>query len=88
MASVRLKPDEHGNLLIPKEALGDAPPDAVYTLEREGRVIRLEPAPRKLNEIEDPEERVRVFREFLRDFAKPGGGDLPEWHVIRDDIYD
>ena len=66
MASVRRKPDEHGNLLIPRAALGDAPPDVVYALEREGDAIRLLSAPRKLFDNEDPEQRVRAFDEFMK----------------------
>ncbi len=88
MTKVLIKPDADGNLVVPKEVLGEVAPDVIYSVEREGKTIRLEPQPRKLHEIEDPEERIRAFRDFVKAFARPSGGALPDWHVIRDGIYD
>jgi hypothetical protein len=88
MIKIQLKPDEHGNLLVPKEVLGEVAEDVTYSVEREGKVLRLEPTPRKLHEIEDPEERAKAFREFMKGFAHKTGVSWPENYNVRDDIYD
>ena len=88
MAKVQLKPDEHGNLVVPREVLGEGAEHSVYTVEREGHVLRLEPAPRKLHDIKDPEERVQVFRDFIKEFAQKTGVSWPENYNFREDIYD
>ena len=58
MTKVQLKPDEHGNLVVPREVLGEGTEHSVYTATREGNVLRLEPVPHKLHDVEDSEERV------------------------------
>lgn len=83
-----LKPNPDGGVTIPKEFLGDVEPGTTFRLEREGKVLRLEPAPRKLHEIEDPEERVQAFRDFMDGFAQKTGVSWPENYNSRDDIYD
>ncbi|MDQ3398975.1 MAG: hypothetical protein M3498_15745 [Deinococcota bacterium] len=88
MAKVYLKPDEHGNLLVPKNLLGESGEDVVYRLEREGKVIRLEPAPRKLHDIADPEERARAVAAFMKRIAHKTDVRWPEHYNARDDIYD
>jgi hypothetical protein len=88
--ATKIKTDEHGNVLLTKELVEELEPNTVYNIERQGRAIRLEPTPRlpKLHEIQDPEERVKAFQEFLKEFSKPSGGELPDWHIIQDSIYD
>lgn len=88
MTKTFLKPAPDGSVTIPKELLGDAPPGTAFALEREGSVLRLEVAPRKLHEIEDPEERLYAFREFMKGFAQKTGVSWPENYNVRDDIYD
>lgn len=88
MTRTFLKPAPDGSVTIPKELLGDAPPGTAFALEREGSVLRLEVAPRKLHEIEDPEERVEGFRDFMQGFAQKTGVSWPETYNVRDDIYD
>jgi hypothetical protein len=84
--ATKVKTDENGNIVL----LSGLEPNMVYTIERQGKAIRLEPETHrpKLHEIADPAERVRVFQEFLREFSKPSGGELPDWHIIQDSIYD
>ena len=88
MTKTLLKTAPDGSVTIPKELLGDAPPGTDFRVEREGKVLRLEPAPRKLYEIEDPEERVQAFREFMKSFAQKTDVNWPENYNVRDDIYD
>lgn len=80
-----LNPD--GSVTIPKEFLGNVGPDVRFRLEVDGDVLRLERA-RKLHEIEDPEERVRVFRAFMKNFAQKTEVNWPENYNARNDIYD
>lgn len=84
----KLKPNPDGSVTIPKELLGDVEPGTTFRLEREGRVLRLEPTPRKLHEIEDLEERVQAFRKFMKSFAQKTEVNWPENYDVRDDIYD
>ena len=88
MAKVQLKPDENGDLVVPREVLGEGTEHSVYTVEREGNVLRLEPAPRKLHDIEDPEERARAVADFMKRIAHKTGVSWPENYNVRDDIYD
>ena len=88
MTKTLLKTAPDGSVTIPKELLGDAPPGTDFRLEREGKVLRLEPAPRKLHEIEDPAERAKAFDEFMAGFAQKTGVSWPENYNFRDDIYD
>jgi hypothetical protein len=90
MSTTKVKTDENGNVLLTKQLAPELEPNTVYTVERQGKAIRLEPEMHrpKLHEITDPAERVRVFQEFLREFSKPSGGELPDWHIIQDSIYD
>lgn len=83
-----LKPAPDGSVTIPKELLGDTPPGTVFALGRDGDVLRLEPRVHKLHEIEDPEERVRTFDEFMKRIAHKTGVSWPENYNVRDDIYD
>ncbi len=83
-----IKTDEHGNVLLTKKIVAELEPNTVYKIERQGKAIRLEPASPKLHEIKDPEERIAAFRKFMQEFSKPSGGELPDWHIIRDSIYD
>lgn len=88
MTKTFLKPAPDGSVTIPKELLGDAPPGTAFALEREGSVLRLEPAPRKLHEIEDPKERAKAFDKFMQGFAQKTEVNWPENYNVRDDIYD
>ncbi len=88
MTKTLLKTAPDGSVTIPKELLGDAPPGTAFRLEREGKVLRLEPAPRKLHEIKDPEERARAVDDFMNRIAHKTGVDWPENYNFRDDIYD
>jgi hypothetical protein len=88
MAKAQLKPDVNGNLLIPREVLGDVTEGIIYHVEREGRTIRLEPAQQKLHEIENPQERAEAAKQFLKRIAYKTGVRWPEDYNIRDDIYD
>jgi len=88
MTRTLLKPAPDGSVTIPKELLGDAPPGTAFALEREGSVLRLEPAPRKLHEIEDPEERAEAVKTFMARIAHKTGVSWPETYNVRDDIYD
>lgn len=88
MTKTLLKPDSDGSVIIPKELLGDVSPGTTFLLEREGQVIRLEPAPRKLHEIEDPEARAEAFDAFMQRFAQKTKVSWPENYDVRDDIYD
>jgi hypothetical protein len=86
--ATKIKTDEHGNVLLTKELVKELEPNTVYKIERQGKAIWLEPASPKLHEIKDPEERIKAFRAFMEEFSKPNGGELPDWHIIRDGIYD
>lgn len=83
-----LKTAADGSVTIPKELLGDAPPGTAFALEREGSVLRLAPAPRKLHEIEDLEERAEAVKAFMTRIAHKTGVSWPETYNVRDDIYD
>ena len=84
----KLKSNPDGGVTIPKELLGDVEPGTTFRVEREGRVLRLEPTPRKLHEIEDPEERAKAFDKFMQGFAQKTEVNWPENYNVRDDIYD
>ncbi len=88
MTKTLLKTAPDGSVTIPKELLGDAPPGTDFRVEREGKVLRLEPAPRKLHEISDPEERARAFDEFMKGFTQKTEANWPENYNARDDVYD
>ncbi len=88
MTRTLLKTAPDGSVTIPKELLGEVEPGTDFRVEREGRVLRLEPAPRKLHEIEDPEARAKAFDEFMDGFAQKTGVNWPENYNFRDDIYD
>jgi hypothetical protein len=88
MAKAKLKPDVDGNLLIPREVLGDVTEGIIYEVEREGRTIRLEPAQQKLHEIENPQERAEAAERFLKRIAHKTGVRWPENYHVRDDVYD
>ncbi len=83
-----LKPNPDGGVTIPKELLGDVEPGTTFHVAREGKVLRLEPAPRKLHEIEDPEERVQAVETFMERIAHKSGVRWPENYNVREDIYD
>lgn len=83
-----LKPNPDGGVTIPKELLGEIEPGTTFHVAREGKVLRLEPAPRKLHEIEDPEERAEAFDTFMEGFAQKTGVNWPENYNVREDIYD
>lgn len=88
MTKTFLKPAPDGSVTIPKELLGDVEPGTTFRLEREGSVLRLEPAPRKLHEIEDPKERAEAVQTFMTRIAHKTGVSWPETYNLRDDIYD
>lgn len=88
MTRTLLKPSPDGSVTIPKELLGEVEPGTTFCVEREGDVLRLEPAPRKLHEIKDPEERLRAVNEFMERIAHKTGVRWPENYNVRDDIYD
>ena len=88
MTKTLLKTAPDGSVTIPKELLGDAPPGTDFRVEREGKVLRLEPAARKLHEIEDLEERAKAIEAFMARIAHKTGVNWPENYNVRDDIYD
>lgn len=88
MTKTLLETAPDGSVTIPKELLGDVEPGTDFRLEHEGKVLRLEPAPRKLHEIEDPEERARAIDDFMNRIAHKTGVTLPEGYTVRDDICD
>ncbi len=83
-----LKPNPDGGVTIPKELLGDLEPGTTFYVEREGKVLRLEPAPRKLHEIADPEERAGAADDYMNRIAHKTGVSWPKNYNVRDDIYD
>jgi hypothetical protein len=88
MTKVLLKPDAHGNLIVPREVLGEGAKDTVYSVEREGKAIRLEPAQQRLREIENPVERAAAAERFFKRIAHKTGVRWPEDYDVRNDIYD
>ena len=88
MTKTRLKAAADGSVTIPKELLGDVEPGSAFQLEREGEVLRLEPAKQKLHEIKDPEKRAAAVATFMRRIAHRTGVSLPEAYNVREDIYD
>ena len=64
------------------------PPGTVSDEALAAAAPQLEPVPLKLHEIEDPEERVKAFDDFMQRFAQKTGVSWPENYNVRDDIYD
>jgi hypothetical protein len=84
--ATKVKTDENGNIVL----LSGLEPNMVYTIERQGKAIRLEPTPTTTTEpfwkTATPEEWVKAFNEWI-DSLPPGPG-LSDWAVSRDSIYD
>jgi hypothetical protein len=90
MPRVIVKPNKDGKLEVPAEMLGGTSQEESYSVELEGYLLNIEPTsrPRKIHEIEDPEERAKAVETLLDNISHKTGTALPEWHVIRDSIYD
>lgn len=59
-----------------------------FTVEREGGAVILKMRPRRLSEIEDVDERMKAFEEFMQKIGHSGPVNLPENWDARDSIYD
>lgn len=60
-----------------------------FRLRVQGRSITLEPAHRRLSEIEDVEERAAAYQAFKVKIMRPGGGPLPNTRSeLNDVVYD
>jgi hypothetical protein len=79
--------EKDGTLKLPREALETLGTDQVE-LKLEGKTVTLEPKHRKLHEIEDPEERMRVFDEWVSRVPQATGVTWTDHYNVRDDIYD
>jgi hypothetical protein len=82
--ATKVKTDEHGNVTL----LSGLEPNTVYTVERQGKAVRLEPTP-----ITEPfwktatkEQRLKALNDWLN--SLPPGPGLSDWAVSRDSIYD
>lgn len=78
---------EDGTLKLPKEVLEALGTREVRLELDEGRMV-IQLRPKMLHEIENPEERVKAFKAFIREFAVADGPKWPENYNVRDDIYD
>jgi hypothetical protein len=82
--TTKVKTDENGNVLL----LAGLEPNTVYKVERQGKVLKLEPesATEPFWKTATHEEWVEAVNELL-DSLPPGPG-LSDWAVSRDSIYD
>ena len=87
-SAVKVKTDENGNVLLTRQLAPELEPNTVYTVERQGKAIRLEPATttEPFWKTATHEEWVKAVQELL-DSLPPGPG-LSDWAVSRDSIYD
>lgn len=90
MTKVVVRSDKNGNLLLPREILGDLGPETLFNVEREGTTIRLEitPGQPRIHEIQDPQARLRAFDALVSRVARKTGASWPENYNVRDDVYE
>jgi hypothetical protein len=88
MSTTKVKTDENGNVLLTKQLAPELEPNTVYTVERQGKAIRLEPIPttEPFWKTATKEQRLKALKDWL-DSLPPGPG-LSDWAVSRDSIYD
>ena len=76
-----------GTLKLPREILERLGTDQVE-VRLEGKTVTLEPRKKRISELETVEERRVAVNAFLERVQHPGNANLPEWHKLRDEIYD
>lgn len=86
-AEILLTIGEDGTLKLPREAL-DALGTRQVRLSVQDGLMTVKPRPKKLNEIEDPQERARVRAQVLEELAIADVPPPPDDHDLRADIYD
>lgn len=86
-AEILLTIGEDGTLKLPQEAL-DALGTRQVKLSLQDGQMTVKPRPKHLHEIEDPEERMRVFDEMMESLAIADAPPLPDDYDLRADIYD
>lgn len=86
-AEILLTIGEDGTLKLPQEAL-DALGTRQVKLSLQDGQMTVKPRPKYLHEIEDPEERLRVFDEVMSSLAIADAPPLPDDYDLRADIYD
>jgi hypothetical protein len=86
MPKVLIRRDENGDVKIPKEFLDDA--ETVFSLERQGKAIRLEPGhvSHSLWETASKEEWLEAFNNWVK--KNSGSYGLSPADISRDSIYD
>ncbi|CAM3226554.1 SpoVT-AbrB domain-containing protein [Deinococcus saxicola] len=78
---------DDGNLKLPQEALDALGTRQVQLRLTEGQMI-VRPRTMYLHEIENVEERMQAFDQFIAGIARETGVKWPVDYDIRDDIYD
>ena len=76
-----------GTLKLPREILERLGTDQVE-VRLEGKTVTLEPRKKRISELETVEERRVAVNAFLERVQHSGNANLPEWHKLRDEIYD
>ena len=83
-----LETNDAGELQIPAGTLG-AGPHARFRLEHEGHALRLIPeAQQALCETLPPQERIRIFRDWVAGLPKRRGPALSAEAMRRENFYD
>jgi bifunctional DNA-binding transcriptional regulator/antitoxin component of YhaV-PrlF toxin-antitoxin module len=77
-----------GTLKLPTEILERLGTNEVE-ITVQGKTILLEPQhPKRIRDLETPEERASAFKALLQRIQHPGNPNLPDWHELRDEMYD
>lgn len=79
---------EDGTLQLPQDVLDALGTRTVRLTVTAAGSLSLQPRPRPVYEIEDPEERRKAVAEALGRLAQPTGVVWPDDYNVRDDIYD
>ena len=79
-----LKVNEHGDLYLPSEMLGELQPGAVYSLEIQGDVLILRP---ERSGLLSPEKKAAKWRMWAASHSANSPG-LPDEALRREHIYD
>ena len=88
MTAAKILIDNEGRVQTDAETL-ERLKNREFEVQPNGHIIPLTPRPRRLHEIENMEERMAAYEEFVKKIARPGGGQLSDdWATIRDSIYD
>jgi len=82
-----LETNASGELAIPAGVLG-AGPHARFRLEADGQVLRLVPEPRQPVEVQAPDERARMFRDWVARLPRREGPPIPHEALRRENLYD